>query len=123
MRPVPEIRTGQAGSALWERFGTRFRQRFDDPAFEAGKEFIRRIEVVAWEAYEGGLHRCRQYFGTRPRHRILRALIDSHDTLDRDEAVREQACNVARSVVAAVAELRAGRLSRSDARLRPLRPK
>lgn len=48
---------------------------------------------------------------------------NSHDALDRDEAVQEEARNVARSVVRAVAELRAGRLSRPDAGVRDPRPK
>lgn len=48
---------------------------------------------------------------------------NSHDALDRDEAVQEEARNVARSVVRAVAELRAGRLSRPDEGLRAPRPK
>lgn len=39
---------------------------------------------------------------------------DSHDALDADQAVQEEARNVARSVVQAVKELRAGRLSQPD---------
>jgi multimeric flavodoxin WrbA len=48
---------------------------------------------------------------------------DSHDAMDRDEAVQEEARNVARSVVRAVADLRAGRLSQPGAGLRDPRPK
>ncbi len=47
----------------------------------------------------------------------------SHDALDRDGAVQEEVRNVARSVVAAIAEMRAGRLSRPDAKLERPRPK
>ena len=47
----------------------------------------------------------------------------SHQALDRDEGVQEEVRNVARAVLAAVAELRAGRLSRPDAGLRPPRAK
>jgi multimeric flavodoxin WrbA len=47
----------------------------------------------------------------------------SHDALDRDEAVQEEVRNVARAVVNAVAELRAGRLSAPDRPLRDPRPK
>jgi multimeric flavodoxin WrbA len=55
MTKLPEIRTGQAPPTLSrEQFGERFRQRFYDPAFDAEKESIRRIEVIAWEAYEEG---------------------------------------------------------------------
>jgi multimeric flavodoxin WrbA len=48
---------------------------------------------------------------------------DSHDAMDRDEAVQEEARNVARSVVRAVADLRSGRLSQPDGGLRNPRPK
>jgi hypothetical protein len=39
---------------------------------------------------------------------------NSHDALDKDKAVQEETRNVARAVVHAVKELRAGRLSQSD---------
>jgi multimeric flavodoxin WrbA len=48
---------------------------------------------------------------------------NSHDTLDRDKDVQEEVRNVARSVVSAVAELRAGRLSQPDKGVKPPRPK
>ncbi len=48
---------------------------------------------------------------------------NSHDTLDQDKAVQEETRNVARAVVHAVTELRAGRLSQPDKRLKPVRPK
>jgi hypothetical protein len=47
----------------------------------------------------------------------------SHDALDRDTAVQEEARNVARSVVGAVALMRSGRFQRSDDRVRDPRPK
>ena len=47
----------------------------------------------------------------------------SHDELDRDTAVQEEVRNVARALANAVRELRAGRLSDSDAGLKPPRPK
>lgn len=47
----------------------------------------------------------------------------SHEALDRDEAVQEETRNVARAVVNAVNELRAGRLSMPDKPLRAPRPK
>jgi len=48
---------------------------------------------------------------------------NSHEALDRDQAVQEEVQNVARSVVAAVTELRAGRLSQPDKSSKPPRPK
>ncbi len=47
----------------------------------------------------------------------------SHEALDRDGAVQEEVRNVARAVANAVGELRAGRLSRPDAKLERARPK
>lgn len=47
----------------------------------------------------------------------------SHDALDADTAVQEEARNVARAVATAVADLRAGRLSMPDAKLGRPRPK
>ena len=43
---------------------------------------------------------------------------NSHDALDKDRAVQEEVRNVARSVVRAVKELRAGRLSRPDKQIK-----
>ena len=48
---------------------------------------------------------------------------NSHEALDRDQAVQDEVRNVARSVVAAVAELRAGRLSQPDKTSHSPRPK
>jgi multimeric flavodoxin WrbA len=47
----------------------------------------------------------------------------SHDALDRDTAVVEEVRNAARAVVNAVGELRAGRLSKPDGKLKSPRPK
>ena len=47
----------------------------------------------------------------------------SHDTLDRDTAVQEEARNVARAVAKAVVKLRAGRLQAVQPRLSRPRPK
>lgn len=47
----------------------------------------------------------------------------SHTALDKDKAVQEEVRNVARAVVCAVKELRAGRLSQPDAQLKPPRTK
>ena len=47
----------------------------------------------------------------------------SHETLDRDEALQEEARNVGRAVANAVGEMRAGRLSQPDRQLDNPRPK
>jgi multimeric flavodoxin WrbA len=47
----------------------------------------------------------------------------SHEALDADTAVQEEVRNVARAVAAAVADLRAGKLSKPDAGLERPRPK
>jgi multimeric flavodoxin WrbA len=47
----------------------------------------------------------------------------SHDALDRDTVLFEEAANVARALAQAVSDLRAGRLSRPDAALGNPRPK
>jgi multimeric flavodoxin WrbA len=47
----------------------------------------------------------------------------SHEALDRDPAVQEEARNVARALAVAIAELRAGRLSNPGAPLKHPRPK
>ena len=48
---------------------------------------------------------------------------NSHDALDKDTAVQEEVRNVARSVVNAVKELRAGRLSQPGKQIKAPRPK
>ena len=51
----PTIRKGQAPDTLQRaEFHERFMQPFQDPAFKAEAEALRRIEVVAWEAYQDG---------------------------------------------------------------------
>ena len=47
----------------------------------------------------------------------------SHEALDRDTGLQEEVRNVARALVDAVRELRAGRLSHPGSELRPPRPK
>ena len=47
----------------------------------------------------------------------------SHDALDADSAVQDEVRNVARAVLQAVGELRAGRLSQPDRAMKPPRPK
>lgn len=52
-----------------------------------------------------------------------RPYYNSHDALDSDQAVQEEVRNVARTVVQAVQDLRAGRLSPADANIKWPRPK
>ena len=47
----------------------------------------------------------------------------SHEALDKDTGLHEEVRNVARSVVQAIAEMRAGRLSKPGAALQKPRPK
>ena len=50
---VPPARKGQwHGNLSREEFGRRFRQSFFDPAFEAERAALQRIEIIAWDAYE-----------------------------------------------------------------------
>jgi len=52
---IPHARKGQTPPQLdREAFGQRFRASFSDPWFEAEGESIRRIELIAWNAYEKG---------------------------------------------------------------------
>jgi multimeric flavodoxin WrbA len=49
-----EPRTGQAPPKLTrEQFSERFGQSFFDPAYEAVREELKKVEVIAWEAYSG----------------------------------------------------------------------
>ena len=48
-----KVRKGQFTGMLGrDAFGERFRQHFFDPAFDRERDALRRIEPIAWEAYE-----------------------------------------------------------------------
>ena len=50
--PMTKPRTGQAPPPLSrEEFGERFRRSFFDPAFEAERDAIARLEAIAWDGY------------------------------------------------------------------------
>ena len=50
-----QIRKGQApGQIDRDAFHDRFMQPFQDPAFGAESESLKRIEILAWQAYEEG---------------------------------------------------------------------
>jgi multimeric flavodoxin WrbA len=52
---TPKPRKGQAPAELTrEAFAERFMQSFSDPAFQATHVELKRIEVIAWEAYSEG---------------------------------------------------------------------
>jgi len=49
------VRKGQAPGQLDRAtFGRRFRESFQDPAFNEAKDAIARLESIAWEAYDAG---------------------------------------------------------------------
>ncbi len=87
----------------------------------AGVEGSRRM-LTDWLDWMGlidaGTHaRLDRYIG------YYKPYATSHDELDGDDALFEEVRNVGRAVSTAVAELRAGRLSRPDAELKTPRPK
>ncbi|MBC7989982.1 MAG: NADPH-dependent FMN reductase, partial [Luteimonas sp.] len=52
---MTQIRTGQAPPPLTrEQFQERFNVRFYDPVFDAERDAIARLEVIAWEALQEG---------------------------------------------------------------------
>ena len=55
LRWMADVRTGQAQPPhTREEFHRRFLQSFFDPAFRAEEEALRRLEEIAWQAYEEG---------------------------------------------------------------------
>jgi len=88
---MTDVRKGQAPATLDRAaFGRRFRQHFFDPAFDVESEAIARLD------------RDIGYYAP---------YATSHEALDRDEGVQEEARNVGRAVAHAVHALRAGRLA------------
>jgi multimeric flavodoxin WrbA len=87
----------------------------------AGTEAVRRAlsDWLDWMGLidAGVLARIDRYIG------YYKPYATSHDELDRDESLFEEVRNVARALVNAVRELRAGRLSAPDAGLENPRPK
>jgi multimeric flavodoxin WrbA len=52
---MTEVRKGQApGHVDRAEFGRRWRDSFFDPAFDAERDAIARLEQIAWDAYEAG---------------------------------------------------------------------
>lgn len=52
---VPKIRKGQAPAPLPPAdFGQRFAQRFTDPAFDAHRDWLQRLQELAYDAYDEG---------------------------------------------------------------------
>ena len=52
---MTDIRKGQAPAPI-ERaeFSIRFHNRYQDPAFDAEKDALARLEAIAWDAYTEG---------------------------------------------------------------------
>ena len=93
---------GQGSAAVADRQRERFRERFTDPAYRAEDTAIAHLE---------------RYIG------YYRPYASSHEALDADLALQEEVRNVARALVEAARQLRAGRLSQPDAGLGNPRPK
>ena len=87
----------------------------------AGVESVRRAlcDWLDWMGLidAGAMARLDRYIG------YYRPYATSHEELDRDAGVQEEVRNAARALAHAVRELREGRLSDSDAGLKPPRPK
>ncbi|MEZ4410497.1 MAG: NAD(P)H-dependent oxidoreductase [Polyangiales bacterium] len=87
----------------------------------AGVENGRRMlcDWLDWMGFidAGNMARLDRYIG------YYEPYATSHDALDRDEKMREEARNAARALVIAVREVRAGKLSKPDSRLSRPRPK
>jgi multimeric flavodoxin WrbA len=109
-------------------------QGWDYPKHLAGRVYgvVVHGDVAGVEAHRRGLSDWLEWMGliaAGPAAKLDRYIgyyepyYNSHDALDRDRAVQEEVRNVARAVISAVGELRAGRLSRPDARLEQPRPK
>jgi len=87
----------------------------------AGVESVRRVlcDWLDWMGLidAGAMARLDRFIG------YYRPYATSHEELDRDAGVQEEVRNAARALAHAVRELREGRLSDSDAGLKPPRPK
>jgi multimeric flavodoxin WrbA len=87
----------------------------------AGIEGVRRglTDWLDWMGLvdAGSFARLDRYLG------YYESYAESHEVLDRDQDFQEEVRNVARAVMKAVEELRAGRLSQPDRRLQAPRPK
>ncbi|KGD90438.1 NADPH-dependent FMN reductase [Achromobacter sp. RTa] len=54
-KTIPIVRKGQyPGPLARDAFRERFMRRFYDPAFQAEREALERLEAIAWDAYEQG---------------------------------------------------------------------
>jgi hypothetical protein len=52
---MTEVRKGQAPEKLSRvAFGLRYRASFVDPAFDAERKALERLEAIAWDAYSEG---------------------------------------------------------------------
>ena len=129
---MTKIRKGQAPAPLTRaEFHERFVVRFYDPAYAAESDAMHG-DVAGAEGHRRNLSDWLEWMGlidagvAAKLDRYIgfyEPYYNSHDTLDKDHAVQEEVRNVARAVVAAVKEIRAGRLSQPDKRIKWPRPK
>ena len=130
---MTKIRTGQAPAQLSRiRFHDRFTQSFKDPLFapEEARFDVDTLDLsLLTSEYGKRIYPCKGLVDAGPKARLdcyigyYEPYATSHDALDRDKDVQEEVRNVARAVVNAVREARAGRLSTPDAKLDSPRPK
>jgi hypothetical protein len=121
---MPDVRKGQAPPDLdRDAFRDRFNASFRDPAFAVEQDAIARLETIAWHAYRDGrkaplTHAAGPGFAD-PGYKLS----DEWRATMARATLRTSCCRPVSRSVEAVAELRAGRLSRPGAELRTPRPK
>ena len=119
---MTKIRTGQAPASLTRaQFQERFHVRFYDPAFDAERDAIARLEAIAWDALRQGrkasLTRPAGRGFADPTYEVSVQWLDTRKRL-KDQDVQEEVRNIARSVVQVVKALRAGALSEPDKQIK-----
>jgi hypothetical protein len=89
----PTVRKGQYdGPLAREEFRLRFMRRFYDPAFEAERDALERLEAIAWEGYEAGRKapvtvKAGQGYAD-PDYDLSQEWKETRDRLERAEAVQ-----------------------------------
>ena len=139
---MPRIRKGQVAPFLPRaEFRERFYRSHFDPAFDAERDALQRIERIAWKMHGdvSGIEAVRRALSGWLDWMGLASAGDkahldrfigyyepyatSHEALDRDHEVQEEMRNAARTLAEAVADLRAGRTPAPGADLKRPRPK
>ncbi|HEX6706102.1 MAG TPA: flavodoxin family protein [Albitalea sp.] len=101
---TPKVRTGQAPTPVSrEDFGERFRRRFFDPAFDRERDALKRIELIAWEAYEQNhkspLRRRAGLGFADPQYELSVEWLDARERLQRAESRQKDAATPSRVLV------------------------